>query len=122
MKNLTTWNLALQAEDSVDDDVLNSFCWMYTSFDTPPSFTSPCTRKKYDGTFLYNTYYQWVSIFLGFLAVVYYIPRCVWIMLEGNLMEILVKGTGKDKKKSLAILYPKQDKKVLFWSYQELAV
>jgi len=81
------------AEDSVDDDVLNSFCWMYTSFDTPPAFTSPCTRKKYDGTFLYNTYYQWVSIFLGFLAVVYYIPRCVWIMLEGNLMEILVKGT-----------------------------
>ena len=65
---------------------------MYSSFDIPPAFTGPCNRKKYDGTHLYNTYYQWVSIFLGFLAVLYYIPRCIWLMLEGGLMAYIVKG------------------------------
>jgi len=33
------------AEDSVDDDVLNSFCWMYSSFDMPETFQFPCARK-----------------------------------------------------------------------------
>ena len=82
------------AEDSVDDDVLNSFCWMYSSFDMPTTFTGPCTRKKLDptGTYLYNTYYQWVPIFLAVQAALFYIPRCIWLMLEGGLMAYMVKG------------------------------
>jgi len=55
-------------EDSVDNDVLNSYCWMYSSFDIPNTFSFPCTRKdntENSGTPLYNTYYQWVSIFLA---------------------------------------------------------
>ena len=82
----------LQAEDSVDDDVLNSFCWMYSSFDMPETFQFPCARKKYDGTYLYNTYYQWVSIFLAFNAGLFYIPRCIWLIIEGGLMSYMVKG------------------------------
>lgn len=81
-----------QAEDSVDDDVLNSFCWMYSSFDMPETFQFPCARKKYDGTYLYNTYYQWVSIFLAFNAGLFYIPRCIWLIIEGGLMSYMVKG------------------------------
>jgi len=81
------------AEDSVDDDVLNSFCWMYSSFDMPPNFSGPCTRKKYIGSHLYNTYYQWVPIFLAIQAGLFYIPRCLWLMLEGGLMSYIVKGT-----------------------------
>ena len=87
----------LQAEDSVDDDVLNSFCWMYSSFDMPSTFKFPCTRKTpYDGnhdtTYLYNTYYQWVSIFLAFQAGLFYIPRCIWLIMEGGLMAFIVNG------------------------------
>lgn len=86
-----------QAEDSVDDDVLNSFCWMYSSFDMPSTFKFPCTRKTpYDGnhdtTYLYNTYYQWVSIFLAFQAGLFYIPRCIWLIMEGGLMAFIVNG------------------------------
>ena len=76
----------------MDDDVLNSFCWMYSSFDMPPTFTFPCTRKTYDGNHLYNTYYQWVPIFLAVQAAIFYIPRCIWLMLEGGLMAYIVKG------------------------------
>ena len=90
----------LQAEDSVDDDVLNSFCWMYSSFDMPSTFKFPCTRKTpYDGnhdtTYLYNTYYQWVSIFLAFQAGLFYIPRCIWLIMEGGLMAFIVNGMKK---------------------------
>ena len=84
--------VSFQAEDSVDDDVLNSFCWMYSTFDIPPDFEGVCTRRNTDGTRLYNTYYQWVSIFLGTQAVLFYIPRCIWLMLEGGLMSYIVKG------------------------------
>jgi len=81
-------------EDSVDDDVLNSFCWMYSSFDMPPKFSGPCIRKgKYTSSHLYNTYYQWVPIFLAIQAGLFYIPRCLWLMLEGGLMSYIVKGT-----------------------------
>ncbi len=87
-------NCILQAEDSVDDDVLNSFCWMYSSFDMPATFTFPCARRtSYDGTYLYNTYYQWVSIYLAFQAGLFYIPRCIWLIIEGGLMSYMVKGT-----------------------------
>ena len=76
----------------MDDDVLNAFCWMYSSFDIPPDFEGICTRRETDGTRLYNSYYQWVSIFLGSQAVLFYIPRCIWLMLEGGLMSYIVKG------------------------------
>ena len=89
---LNLFFILFQAEDSVDDDVLNSFCWMYSSFDMPPNFSGPCTRKKYIGSHLYNTYYQWVPIFLAIQAGLFYIPRCLWLMLEGGLMSYIVKG------------------------------
>ena len=27
-----------QADDSVDEEVLNHYCWMYSTFDIPPDF------------------------------------------------------------------------------------
>ena len=70
---------------------------MYSSFDMPSTFKFPCTRKtSYDGnhdtTYLYNTYYQWVSIFLAFQAGLFYIPRCIWLIMEGGLMAFIVNG------------------------------
>ena len=73
---------------------------MYSSFDMPSTFKFPCTRKTpYDGnhdtTYLYNTYYQWVSIFLAFQAGLFYIPRCIWLIMEGGLMAFIVNGMTK---------------------------
>ena len=41
--------------------------------------------------FLYNL--QWVSIFLVIAAISFYIPRAIWLMVEGGLMKFLAKGT-----------------------------
>jgi len=81
------------AEGSVDDDVLNSFCWMYSSFDMPGQFSGPCFRRNHVSAHLYNTYYQWVPIFLAIQAGLFYIPRCLWLLIEGGLMSYIVKGT-----------------------------
>ena len=42
----------------VNDGVLNSYCWMYSSFMIPPDFEGPCARQEHDGSVLYNSYYQ----------------------------------------------------------------
>jgi len=95
-----------QADDSVDEDVLNAYCWMYSTFDIPPDFKGTCTRRVYDGKYLYHSYYQFVSVFLMVQAVLLYTPRCIWLAMEGGLMHFLVKDkTGRvidepEKKKS----------------------
>jgi len=98
------------ADDSVDEEVLNSYCWMYASFDIPPEYEGSCTRRVYDSTNLYHTYYQFVSVFLVVQAVLMYLPRCIWLSMEGGLMQFLVAGnTGRvvedsDKKKHTLLL------------------
>ena len=42
---------------------------------------------------IYNSYYQWVSVFLIVLAVYFYLPRCLWLMMEGGLIKFFGKGT-----------------------------
>ena len=51
-----------------------------------------CAKREPDGTTLYNTYYQWVAIFLVVQACLFYIPRVAWLRLEGGLMKFLVKN------------------------------
>lgn len=93
------------AEGSVDDDVLNSFCWMYSSFDMPGQFSGPCFRRKHVSAHLYNTYYQWVPIFLAIQAGLFYIPRCLWLLIEGGLMSYIVKGLNMIHDKVFALIW-----------------
>merc|ERR1712038_128654 len=78
-------------DGGVNQAVLNSYCWMYSSFDIPPNFKGNCAKREPDGATLYNTYYQWVAIFLVVQACLFYIPRVAWLRLEGGLMKFLVK-------------------------------
>jgi len=84
----------------VNEDVLESYCWMYANFRIPADYQGPCSSSlsqtdsfhDVDGP-IYNSYYQWIPIYLIFLAVLFYLPRCIWLMMEGGLMKFFGKGT-----------------------------
>ena len=66
----------------MNEAVLDAYCWMYSSFLMMKDSTMPCTTKsdKYeffdaDSGPLYNTYYQWVSLYLIICAIIFLLPR-----------------------------------------------
>ncbi len=63
--------------DGVRPEVLESYCWMYAHFKIPPEYKGPCAGQDQDQIegIIYNSYYQWVPIFLVVLAVLFYLPR-----------------------------------------------
>lgn len=79
-------------DGGVNQGVLNSYCWMYSTFNIPPSFQGNCYKREHDGNTLYNSYYQWVAIFLVIQAMVFYLPRVLWLSVEGGLMKFLVRN------------------------------
>lgn len=68
---------------------------MYAHFKIPSEYQGPCSgadQANFEGP-IYNSYYQWIPIFLMFVAIMFYIPRCIWVIMEGGLMKFFGKGT-----------------------------
>ena len=114
-------NVSMQAAEFVEKDVLESYCWMYSSWNIPPQYKGACSSSQvsiqvrvvylnimnynnfqktsvqsaneYKVSVVYNSYYQWVPLYLVFLALVFYLPRLAWLMMEGGLMKFFGKGT-----------------------------
>jgi len=74
------------ASAGVKDDVLESYCWMYAHFQIPKEYIGPCSGKDQESIEgpIYNSYYQWIPIYLMFLAILFYLPRMLWMVMEGN--------------------------------------
>ena len=68
----------------MSEKVLKSYCWMYSSFNIPPDFEGNCARRSQTERLIYNSYYQWVPIFLILQAIMFYVPRVLWLMMEGG--------------------------------------
>jgi hypothetical protein len=89
----------------VDKDVLESYCWMYSTWTIPPKYKGVCsaqgdlsgtTMEEWNGartSIVYNSYYQWVPLYLIGLALLFYVPRLIWLAMEGGLMKFFAKGT-----------------------------
>jgi len=75
----------------VSEATLKTYCWMYSTFNIPPAFQGNCARKRFSDDEMYNTYYQWVSLCLVGQACLFYLPRALWLSLEGGLMKHLAK-------------------------------
>ena len=86
----------LQARGGIEQDVLESYCWMYSKWNIPKEYKGACSGGDQNddfNTIVYNSYYQWVPLYLIFLAVLFYLPRLCWLMMEGGLMKFFGKGT-----------------------------
>ena len=99
------------AHEFVRSEVLDAYCWMYSHFYLPDNFEGPCTAvdkavdrqlqqqtayirtEPPDKTPLYNTYYQWVPLYLLILSAMFYTPRVIWSKLEGGVQKHLSKNT-----------------------------
>ena len=59
----------LQPSGGVSQSTLKNYCWMYSTFNIPEDFEGNCARSTGSDTPVYNTYYQWVPIFLIFQVI-----------------------------------------------------
>ena len=87
---------------------------MYSTFEIPREYAGQCAagdQEDITGLAVYNSYYQWVPLYLLVSAVFFYIPRKIsigcgtaysmyvnlyrvlWMHFEGGLMKYFGKGT-----------------------------
>ena len=68
----------------VSGETLKNYCWMYSTFNIPDDFQGSCSRKgdldKY-GDEVFNSFYQWVSLCLVGQAILFFLPRALWLSL-----------------------------------------
>ena len=89
-----------KATKFVKTDVLDAYCWMYATFHVPPDYKGECTAESNfneDGT-IYNTYYQWIPIYLNICALWFMVPKLLWTYLEGGVMKFIREGTDDTPK------------------------
>jgi len=109
--------------DGVPAHVVNTYCWIMTTFLMPETFNRPVgsvvaapglsnnygsinDQKHY-------TYYQWVCFVLFFQALMCYFPKWLWETWESGLMKTIVCGLNiglrseeeKNQKKSILVEY-----------------
>lgn len=89
----------LMTGDKIPSDVLDAHCWVSSGYTVPKYLdgkvgedvvhpgvggaSKPHERK-------YHNYYQWVTLFIFFQALLFYMPRYLWKAFEGGKMKMLV--------------------------------
>ena len=56
----------------------DTYCWMYSTLEIPREYQGQCNSgdtEDIGGQALYNSYYQWVPLYLLVSAVFFYVPR-----------------------------------------------
>uniref|UniRef100_A0A182XA18 Innexin n=1 Tax=Anopheles quadriannulatus TaxID=34691 RepID=A0A182XA18_ANOQN len=85
--------------------VVNTFCWISSTFTMPDAFrrqvgrevAHPGISNDFDDEDAkkYYTYYQWVCFVLFFQAIACYTPKFIWDAVEGGLMRMIVMGLNR---------------------------
>jgi len=60
------------------NNISDTYCWMYSTFEIPSGYQGQCNSgdaEGISGLSIYNSYYQWVPLYLLTSAVFFYIPR-----------------------------------------------
>ncbi|KAH7948272.1 hypothetical protein HPB52_020024 [Rhipicephalus sanguineus] len=76
-------------EDALPPNLLDSLCWIHPTY----SLTDAWHKKSKRGEKrVYHAYYQWVCFVLFVQAVLFYVPRYFWKVVEGGRIKNLIMG------------------------------
>lgn len=85
--------------DDIPPNIIDTYCWIHATFTLPRAFNKtigtevphPGVDKYSPGEErVYHKYYQWVCFVLFFQAAMFYIPRYLWKMWEGQKLRNLI--------------------------------
>jgi hypothetical protein len=84
--------------NDVPPAVMDTYCWIHSTFTLPGKYLDeggvtahPGVGNQGEGEQVtHHKYYQWVVFTLFFQAILFYVPRWIWIHWEGQRMERLV--------------------------------
>ncbi|CAG2183160.1 unnamed protein product, partial [Oppiella nova] len=91
-------------KDDIPNDLLETYCWIHSTFTLPHALNKKVgvevahpgvDQYKPGDTKTYHSYYQWVWIVLFMQALVFYVPRYLWKLWEGERLKSLVLGLNK---------------------------
>lgn len=90
--------------DGIPSNVIDAYCWIYGTYTIPNKFRGVIGRDIiYPGVgngltpyndVKYHKYYQWVYVVLFFQAILFYTPRYLWKMWEGNRIRSITRNSG----------------------------
>ena len=93
----SSWNIPPQYKGACSSSqvivLLDLYLLCHSRKETTFQKTFVQSPNEYKVSVVYNSYYQWVPLYLLFLAMAFYIPRLAWLMMEGGLMKFFGKGT-----------------------------
>ncbi|XP_014215358.1 innexin inx2 [Copidosoma floridanum] len=84
--------------DEIPSDVMDTYCWIHSTFTVRHLHGIPGRNvvsegvgpAEIDSQADYHKYYQWVCFVLFFQAILFYVPRYLWQMMEGGKLKMLV--------------------------------
>ncbi|KAG9510950.1 Innexin inx2 [Fragariocoptes setiger] len=112
------------SRDDIPPNLLDTFCWIHATFSVVDSWNKtvgievpyPGVDKFNPGEHrVYHKYYQWVCFVLFFQGVMFYIPRYIWKIFEGNRVRTLLMGmhcpilTDAHKRREILVEYFKRN-------------
>ncbi|PRD23467.1 UNVERIFIED_CONTAM: inx2 [Trichonephila clavipes] len=87
------------SRDDIPPRLLDTFCWIHTTFSLPQAWEKkigdevpyPGIDKYTAGEHrVYHAYYQWVCFVLFLQALLFYLPRYFWKVMEGGRVKNLI--------------------------------
>lgn len=85
--------------DDIPSNIIDTYCWIHSTYTLPHSYNKSIGREvphpgvdKYTPgqQRTYHRYYQWVCFVLFLQALMFYVPRYLWKMWEGERLRSLV--------------------------------
>ena len=77
------------------------------------------SKFSFIGT-IYNTYYQWIPVYLNILALCFMIPKLLWTHIEGGVMKFIRGGTDNTPKEKRDKLLKVVIKMSCYFKYIEI--